>query len=225
MEVPWKNSNEFILFYNEYFKSDDYISIANFNYFDKPILNISSNKGYDMLNTWLCTYNNNKIIILSSTLSLINIINYNITEFSKVDYNNDIELNSINAHNLIQIVNQIIDELKKKRKLSQNMFEISRQINFPEYIIDLRHSATHKQTSNNLTMFKAFIDCLKYLKEYYFDKQYEIYKTEIEYYNYIIDSINRNEVYDNKLYSEVKLEFINVKNIMRLLFNNILQMT
>lgn len=91
-----------------------------------------------------------------------------------IDNNNIIS--SFLALKNIQIVNLIIDDLKKTKKLSQNMFEIADGINFPQYIVELRHQCTHKFTPNLDLLVKGFIDILEFLYSRFWIKTNEIFR-------------------------------------------------
>lgn len=243
-EVPWKDNKEFIELYEKLFISCPIYHILknpNLNSVES-INNLLENKylsefdGYIHLKKWIDF--SIDLPLIKSTYLLLDILDVNLKNFKDNRFTNK-ELVSINFYNLIQIVNLIIDELKKRKKLSQNMFEIAKKINFPLYIIELRHIATHgnikmKDEINILfEVFRAFIDIFIFIHINFWEKQYNTYideiyvvETLIEYINNISEKISLELFITKKIcskrfiFKETKIDFINLKYIYSHIFKN-----
>ncbi len=219
MDVPWSKNEDFLKIYNDIFLSNDLKEIFDFN-FKLPFFSLTDNIGYIQLKAWV---KESSIDFLIATVELFILLErFEKTEFDKFNQKLSEVENSFLAHKLIQIVNLIIDGFKKKKKYSQNMYEIAQKINFPKYIIDLRHSATHGRTPDNISLFNGLLDSLKYLKISFWDKQYKVYTEEISLKSEILEYISTGGIVklsENIEELNVKLDILSIKVIMQQLID------
>lgn len=241
IEVPWNDNIEFANIYNNLFdiaynNNNMYEYITNINNYINNTQNINKEfiikylkLNIEYLN--INILNDNKHSILNATTKLLecfellthnylknnrsqSILNTNLIEINNYDQTSYI--NESLCLKLIQIVNLIIDDLKKKKKTSQNMFEIAKEINFPQYIVEIRHAGAHKSAPKSMLILKGILDCMKYVKEYWWDKQLSLYVKEEfllhkiinkcnNILNYTVNKSNNSincELNNNKIYSQ-----------------------
>lgn len=211
---PWLNQNEFIDTYQTLFTS--YMNTENMP-IDDFINNLDINnliKGYRRLIVWE-SRNDNKAFVLSSLLAIDIVIKIKKGQFDNCS--SSIDSHHILGEVIIRITNLIIDELKKTKKTSnQNMFLVAKEIDLPSFIIEIRHSCTHK----NLPMFPCLLLAVKYLlkwiKENMWDRMYNIYKEEEHYYQMIINSFEQMKIDNVKC--EVKMEVNHIMDIIEKMF-------
>jgi hypothetical protein len=132
-------------------------------------LKVASN----ILNIWKIR-NENLNLVLTTSLLLDEIIKIK-SDSLKLNSNDDNK--HILSQKIIRVTNLLIDDLKKKkRSLASNMFLVAKEIDFPEFIVEVRHACTHK----NLPQLETLNFVIKYLyfwiKENIWDKQYELFK-------------------------------------------------
>lgn len=211
---PWLNQKEFIDTYHTLFTS--YVNTENM-----PIddfinnLNIDNlNKGYRRLIVWE-SRNDNKAFVLSSLLAIDIVIKIKKGQFDNCS--SSIDSHHILGEVIIRITNLIIDELKKTKKTSnQNMFLVAKEIDLPSFIIEIRHSCTHK----NLPMFPCLLLAVKYLlkwiKENMWDKMYNIYQKEEKYYQNILKAFD--EMTIEQIECDAKMEVNHIMDIIEKMF-------
>jgi len=173
-ETVWSNWNEFKSCYQLLFQSKAM----------EKVIDIS----YDTLDLYINMLNINDLVAGLNILRINNIrnddlsfilpsllITEEIIRFKSGQYN--ISDSSDYAHilgqKIIRVVNIIVDNFKKKSKKNKyNMFLAANEINFPDFLIEIRHACTHK----NLPSFLTLMYCIKYLflwiKFNMWDKQY-----------------------------------------------------
>lgn len=72
---------------------------------------------------------------------------------------------------LIRFVNDITEERKVKCPIRNNLMSIAKKLNLPQWLVVLRHNATHRELPS-LDMITDAVECsLKYLKEHCWEKQ------------------------------------------------------
>jgi hypothetical protein len=130
------------------------------------------------------------------------------------------------AQKIIRVTNLIIDNYRKKNKGSGNMFLVAKELSFPEFIIEVRHSCTHK----DLPSLNVLTYTIKYLyhwiRENLWDKQYELYDQENQLFTKLCDVIikmkNVNSVISDieNIDSDVRLEVNKLIRICHLLTKN-----
>jgi ribosomal biogenesis protein LAS1 len=128
------------------------------------------------------------------------------------------------AQKIIRVTNLIIDEIRKKSKGSNNMFLVAKEVDFPEFIIEIRHSCTHK----NLPSENVLIFVIKYLyhwvKEHLWDKQYSLFEQEGKVYQQLTELLTTltsvekrlNEIETIASEYNIKLEIQHIKLISEL---------
>lgn len=219
--VPWRIREEFISCYSQlqmdkllvYFNEivnystkagKNNIKKANFNeYLDEK----EFKKGIKVLFTWTERPEKQSLVLATfMTIENLNNIGFYLTEENN---HNHFFVGSLTL-SLIQIVNLIIDDLKKIKKLSCNMFEIAKATNFPEYIIDLRHESTHKSTPDNNLVLIAFLDILKFLVDNFWKQIHEKFSNQIKKIDYLKALINNNSNQE-----EIKSLNHNLKNLKK----------
>lgn len=79
---------------------------------------------------------------------------------------------------LVRSVNHLCDLTvsKKDRTFSTKAL----MMDLPEYLIDLRHAATHGEIPDIYLTSKGIFDLYEWLVRTYWDKQYEYYMAETE---------------------------------------------
>ena len=213
---PWQSQEEFIAFYETLFGNKNTQSayninnienignsnISNINILDKFIQSLSiSNlkKSMIFLIKWDIRGENKMfclpILLLVNTLIKI-----------KEDKINNKDLNSchILAEVLIRVINIIMDQLRKSKKaVSLNMYLIAKDLELPEFIIDIRHSSTHK----NLPSFNELLFAVQYMlywiKIKLIEPKYNYFIKEKIYFIFLLKQLNNNDNID--LYEQRKL--------------------
>ena len=213
---PWQSQEEFIAFYETLFGNKNTQSayninnienignsnISNINILDKFIQSLSiSNlkKSMIFLIKWDIRGENKMfclpILLLVNTLIKI-----------KEDKINNKDLNSchILAEVLIRVINIIMDQLRKSKKaVSLNMYLIAKDLELPEFIIDIRHSSTHK----NLPSFNELLFAVQYMlywiKIKLIEPKYNYFIKEKIYFIFLLKQLNNNDNID--LYEQSKL--------------------
>lgn len=158
----------------------------------------------------------NNVNINNSTLGCSNFrdntCNDNSENYGFNDYN---LLHFTLAFNLIQIVNFIIDDFKKSGKYSHNMFEIAKCVNFPEYIVEIRHKCTHKQIPNLSEIIYSLFDILMYL----INNVWEVQSINSEKQNLLIESLTT--FVFHKTLNSFKKKDISEEKLNNEIFNNL----
>ena len=200
---PWDSQEEFIIFYETLFD----IKTKSQNQIEKDSQNIS-NSSDNITNNYL-NDNLNKFIQSLSLSNLkkamIYLIKWDnrgdnkmfclpiillVNTIIKIKENNinDKDINSchILAEVLIRVVNIIMDQLRKTKKAnSLNMYLIAKDIGLPEFIIDIRHSSTHK----NLPSFNELLFAIEYMfswiKIKIIDPKYHYFIKEKKYFIFL----------------------------------------
>jgi len=94
-------------------------------------------------------------------------------------YYNDVK--NILSQKIIRVTNLLIDDLKKKnRNLNSNMFLVAKEIELPEFIVEIRHSCTHKDLPSINTLLFVIKYLFFWIKENIWDRQYNLYVKESE---------------------------------------------
>lgn len=211
---PWSNFNEWktcydSLFNNSYNKAKKVNKIEE--NLDTFINNLSLPKlelALSLLKVWKIRHENRNLV-LTSILLVEEIIKIK----SKAIYSNEDNQNIL-SQKIIRVTNLIIDDLKKKKNLASNMFLIAKEIDFPEFIVEVRHSCTHK----NLPQVNTLKFVIKYLyfwvKQNIWDKQYNLFIEEIDTFNKFVELLN--SVSTKKfevIYSEIEnnIQEVNIK--------------
>ena len=159
---PWSSPDEFIEFYEILFpKNNNSLSFneiqKNNNLLDSFIESLSLEnlkKSMTYLIKW-DSREDNKMFCLP----IILLINTIIKLKEKKINNKDINSSHILAEIIIRVINIIMDQLRKTKKVtSMNMYLIAKNLQLPEFIIDIRHSCTHK----NLPNFNELVFTIEY---------------------------------------------------------------
>jgi hypothetical protein len=176
---------------------------------------------FKLLKIWNTRGDSNNVI-LTTILLVEEIVKFKTDVYGSNDVSND--KRHILAQKIIRVTNLIIDEIRKKSKSNGNMFLIAKEVDFPEFIIEIRHSCTHK----NLPKDNILIFTIKYLyywiKEHLWDKQYMLFQKEITLYETICEVVRSLSSVDRKLAEldniisdyGVKIELKHLKNISEL---------
>ena len=227
---PWKTQEEFIQFYETLFPNDK--SLKQFsknnntnNNLDSFIESLSLDnlkKSMIYLIKW-DSRGDNKMFCLPIILLVNTIIKI---KENKIN-NKDINSNHILGEIIIRVINIIMDQLRKTKKVnSLNMYLIAKNIDLPEFIIDIRHACTHK----NLPSFNELVFTVQYLfywiKIKIIEPKYISFIKAKNYFLYLLNQINNDEndlLIENKLQinSSIKLEPDNLMVIIIQLFVNI----
>ena len=213
---PWKNPYEFLECYEHIFGS--YIN-TEFNI--ENIETLSLDKLSYVIKNYLIPWeirSENKFFSLTSLLIFEKILKMKKKEFEKKNLDNIHILSII----IIRVTNLLIDYLKKSKIVKdQNMFLISKEINLPNFIVEIRHKCTHK----NLPEFDDLIFCIKnlfiYIKKYLWDNIYKKIKNENDVYflfketeiflmNFFKE--NKNKIDLKKIVDENIKEYLYLKN-------------
>ena len=157
---PWKTQEEFIQFYETLFPNDKSLNQNNNtnNNLDSFIESLSLGnlkKSMIYLIKW-DSRGDNKMFCLPIILLVNTIIKL---KENKIN-NKDINSNHILGEIIIRVINIIMDQLRKTKKVnSLNMYLIAKNLDLPEFIIDIRHACTHK----NLPSFNELVFTVQYL--------------------------------------------------------------
>lgn len=213
LRQPWSNYNEWKACYDLLF-SNTYGAKTNtkINRIDQSLdsfiagLNISNlQNARNVLNIWLIRNDSTNHTLITSLLveEIIKILEgkYNITS----DVNNDNK--NILAQKIIRVTNLLIDDLKKKnRSLNSNMFLVAKEIELPEFIVEIRHSCTHKDLPSASTLLFVIKYLFYWIKENIWNKQYNLFIKEKELTEKTISIINflngnfKLKTFDSKLF-------------------------
>ena len=238
--MPWKFQEEYINFYetlfnkkvqsdfelNKYNKNnqlnDNYYSLLD-NFIESLSLsNLKNSMNY--LIKWDLRGDNKMFL-----LPIILLVDVLIKIKEKKISNKNINSCHILAEILIRIINIIMDQLRKTKKAnSLNMYLIAKDLDLPEFIIDIRHSSTHK----NLPSYNELLFAVEYMfywiKIKFIDPKYQYYIMEKKYFLFLIKQLNmnkndienQNEIVIDK-YSSISLEPDHLLTIISQLFINI----
>ena len=124
-------------------------------------------------------------------LPIILLINTLIKLKEKKITNKDINSSHILAEIIIRVINIIMDQLRKTKKVtSMNMYLIAKSLQLPEFIIDIRHSSTHKNLSN----FNQLVFAIKYIffwiKKKLIEPKYNTFIKEKKYFMILLNRLN-----------------------------------
>ena len=235
---PWVSQDEFIEFYEILFNNKKKIEINSSNVNNDDIKNNSNNqldkfiqslsipnlkKSMTYLVKW-DTRGDNKMFCLPIILLVNTLIKI---KENKIN-NKDINSCHILAEVLIRIINIIMDQLRKNKKAnSLNMYLIAKDLDLPEFIIDIRHSSTHK----NLPSFNELLFAVEYMlywiKIKLIDPKYNYFIREKKYFLFLLKHLDNNEKNINeqenkiKKYISISLEPDHLLTIISHLFINI----
>ena len=192
---PWISQDEFIEFYSTLFprnNTSQINSISNNNINNTLDLFIDSlslenlQKSMIYLIKW-DSREDNKMFCLP----IILLINTLIKLKEKKITNKDINSSHILAEIIIRVINIIMDQLRKTKKVtSMNMYLIAKSLQLPEFIIDIRHSSTHK----NLPNFNQLVFAIKYIffwiKKKLIEPKYNTFIKEKKYFMILLNRLN-----------------------------------
>ena len=192
---PWISQDEFIEFYSTLFprnNTSQINSISNNNINNTLDLFIDSlslenlKKSMIYLIKW-DSREDNKMFCLP----IILLINALIKLKEKKITNKDINSSHILAEIIIRVINIIMDQLRKTKKVtSMNMYLIAKSLQLPEFIIDIRHSSTHK----NLPNFNQLVFAIKYIffwiKKKLIEPKYNTFIKEKKYFMMLLNRLN-----------------------------------
>ena len=221
---PWSSPDEFIEFYEILFpKNNNSLSFneiqKNNNLLDSFIESLSLEnlkKSMTYLIKW-DSREDNKMFCLP----IILLINTIIKLKEKKINNKDINSSHILAEIIIRVINLIMDQLRKTKKVtSMNMYLIAKNLQLPEFIIDIRHSCTHK----NLPNFNELVFTIEYtffwIKKKLIEPKYISYIKEKNYFMYLLNKLNNDENENNIEINIARLEPEHLMIVITQLFIN-----
>ena len=192
---PWISQDEFIEFYSTLFPRNNISQINS-------ISNNNINNTLDLFIDSLSLENLKKSMIYlikwdsrednkMFCLPIILLINTLIKLKEKKITNKDINSSHILAEIIIRVINIIMDQLRKTKKVtSMNMYLIAKSLQLPEFIIDIRHSSTHK----NLPNFNQLVFAIKYIffwiKKKLIEPKYNTFIKEKKYFMMLLNRLN-----------------------------------
>ena len=192
---PWISQDEFIEFYSTLFPRNNISQINS-------ISNNNINNTLDLFIDSLSLENLQKSMIYlikwdsrednkMFCLPIILLINTLIKLKEKKITNKDINSSHILAEIIIRVINIIMDQLRKTKKVtSMNMYLIAKSLQLPEFIIDIRHSSTHK----NLPNFNQLVFAIKYIffwiKKKLIEPKYNTFIKEKKYFMMLLNRLN-----------------------------------
>ena len=192
---PWISQDEFIEFYSTLFPRNNISQINS-------ISNNNINNTLDLFIDSLSLENLQKSMIYlikwdsrednkMFCLPIILLINALIKLKEKKITNKDINSSHILAEIIIRVINIIMDQLRKTKKVtSMNMYLIAKSLQLPEFIIDIRHSSTHK----NLPNFNQLVFAIKYIffwiKKKLIEPKYNTFIKEKKYFMMLLNRLN-----------------------------------
>lgn len=203
---PWSNFNEwkalYDLLFNNIYKNDTKVKKIE-DTLDSFIYNLnleSLKSARHTLSIWSIRGDNTPIVLTTSLL---------LEEIIKIHENSFYpDIKNTLAQKIIRVTNLIIDDLKKKNKsLKFNMFLIAKKINFPEFIIEVRHTCTHKNLPNLETLLFVIKFLYFWLKENIWDKQYHIFNLEKEISQKIGDVLSEMRIIHENTNKNKKIKY------------------
>ena len=221
---PWSSQDEFIQFYEILFPKDkssntnsSTINNNNLDIFIDSLSIQNLKKSMIYLIKW-DSRGDNKMFCLPILLLVNTIIKI---KEQKIN-NKDINSNHILGEIIIRVINIIMDQLRKNKKAnSLNMYLIAKNLELPEFIVDIRHACTHK----NLPGFNELKFAVEYtffwIKNKFIEPKYISFIKEKKYFLHLINQLN-NEIeknIDND--NQIKLELEHLLIIITQLFINI----
>ena len=188
---PWISQDEFIEYYETLFPNNN-LSNNNNNNLETFIESLSLEnlkKSMIYLIKW-DSREDNKMFCLP----IILLINTIIKLKEKKINNKDINSSHILAEIIIRVINIIMDQLRKTKKVnSMNMYLIAKSLQLPEFIIDIRHACTHK----NLPNFNELVFAIKYIffwiKKKLIEPKYDTFIKEKKYFMILLQKLNSEE--------------------------------
>ena len=195
---PWETSDEFIEFYETLFPVNEINNTCNSS---NNILS-KDNNNLDLFIESLTIENLKKSLIYlikwdsrgdykMFCLPIILLVNAIIKIKEKKINNKDINSNHILGEIIIRVINIIMDQLRKTKKVNTlNMYLIAKNLELPEFIIDIRHSCTHK----NLPNFNELVFAIEYtfywIKIKLIEPKYKSFIKEKKYFINLFNNIN-----------------------------------
>ena len=221
---PWSSQDEFIQFYEILFPKDkssntnsSNINNNNLDIFIESLSIQNLKKSMIYLIKW-DSRGDNKMFCLPILLLVNTIIKI---KEQKIN-NKDINSNHILGEIIIRVINIIMDQLRKNKKAnSLNMYLIAKNLELPEFIVDIRHACTHK----NLPGFNELKFAVEYtffwIKNKFIEPKYLSFIKEKKYFLHLINQLN-NEIEKNiDSDNQIKLELEHLLIIITQLFINI----
>ena len=204
---PWISQDEFIEYYETLFPNNN-LSNNNNNNLEAFIESLSLEnlkKSMIYLIKW-DSREDNKMFCLP----IILLINTIIKLKEKKINNRDINSSHILAEIIIRVINIIMDQLRKTKKVnSMNMYLIAKSLQLPEFIIDIRHACTHK----NLPNFNELVFAIKYIffwiKKKLIEPKYDTFIKEKKYFMILLQKLNSKE-------NCITINLINDEDMIRL---------
>ena len=191
---PWASPEEFIEFYELLFQNDKPSksvskSINNLDSFIESLSLDNLKKSMIYLIKW-DSRGDNKIFYLPIMLLVNTIIKI---KENKIN-NKDINSNHILAEIIIRVINIIMDQLRKTKKVnSLNMYLIAKSLELPEFIIDIRHACTHKNLSNYNELVFAVKYLFYWIKIKLIEPKYISFIKKKKYFLFILNQLNNDE--------------------------------
>ena len=192
---PWISQDEFIEFYETLFPKNNSSQLNSLS-------NNNNNNALDLFIESLSLENLKKSMIYlikwdsrednkMFCLPIILLVNTLIKLKEKKITNKDINSSHILAEIIIRVINIIMDQLRKTKKVtSMNMYLIAKSLQLPEFIIDIRHSSTHK----NLPNFNQLVFAIKYIffwiKKKLIEPKYNTFIKEKKYFMMLLNRLN-----------------------------------
>jgi len=187
----WKNCYDF-LFSNTYSASGKKLEkiTETVELFIDRLDFCNLQKAFNVLNIWNSRTDNNTYI-LATLLLLEEIIKFISNSYLNFNIN---DKKHILSQKIIRVTNLIIDDLKKKNKnIASNMFLVAKEINLPEFIIEIRHICTHKALPDLNTLVFAIKYLYFWLKVNLWDKQFEYFLKESKSKEKVFEILNELE--------------------------------
>ena len=210
---PWESSSEFINFYETLFSSKEMKNINNniSNNLDIFISSLSL-ENLKLSMKYLIKWDSrgdNKIFCLPILL----LVNALIKLKEKKINNKDINSSHILAEVIIRVINIIMDQLRKNKKVNNlNMYIIGKTIELPEFIIDIRHACTHKNLPNFNQLSFAIEYIFFWIKIKLIDPKYNKYIQENKFFFFLLNLLNNCDNYGENIISKnIHHEYINLE--------------
>lgn len=200
----WKNCYDF-LFSNPYGASGKKIEklTETLELFIDSLDFSNLQKAFNILNIWNSRTDNNTYILATLLLleEIIKFISNSYLNFNLIDKKH------ILSQKIIRVTNLIIDDLKKKNKnIASNMFLVAKEINLPEFIIEIRHICTHKNLPDLNTLVFAVKYLYFWLKVNLWDKQFDCFLKESKCKEKIFEILNELEKENKNTYNNAKIK-------------------
>lgn len=160
--VGWINREEFEIVYDELFSTD--ISLQQ--------------HALDRIAVWKCRIQHKLSTAIELSSQLIStLLFYKRVQGSKENTDLQISLQLSVAMAVIRFVN-LMTENKQKKLYAQPVHTVAEELGIPEWLVNLRHDATHSNMPSLNLLYKGLVFAICWLKEEFWEQQLKLDQSE-----------------------------------------------